>query len=106
MAMTVAFERVILVVDLENRPDLTLPVIGATIIRLAKQGEFDPVVLCERTVAALNGGPGNAALAPTKTAHPRSPGTAADAEAGSRAGLPGPAPAPHGSSRQATKPDP
>lgn len=55
-AMTVAFERVILALDLENRPDLTLPVIGATIIRLAKQGEFNPVILCERTVAALSNG--------------------------------------------------
>jgi hypothetical protein len=78
-AMTVAFERVILMLDLKSRPDLTLPVIGATIIRFAKQGEFDPAVLCERTVTALKGG---AALAPTKTAHPRSPETASDAEAG------------------------
>ena len=52
-AVTTAFERAILVLDLANRPDLTLPVIGATIIRLAKQGELDPAVLCERTVAAL-----------------------------------------------------
>ena len=55
-AMTAAFERAILTLDLENRPDLTLPVIGATIIRLAKQGEFDPAILCERTVAALGNG--------------------------------------------------
>jgi hypothetical protein len=55
-AMTAAFERAILALDLKNRPDLTLPVIGAAIIRLAKQGEFNPAVLCERAVAALGNG--------------------------------------------------
>jgi hypothetical protein len=53
-AMTTAFERVILTLDLENRPDLTLPLIGATLIRITKQGEFNPAILCERTVAALS----------------------------------------------------
>jgi hypothetical protein len=56
-AMTAAFERAVLTLDLKNRPDLTLPVIGATIIRLAKQGEFNPAILCKGTVAALSNGP-------------------------------------------------
>jgi len=60
-AMTAALEDATRALDLKGRPDLSLSVIGTTIIRLAKEGEFDPVVLCERTVTALTNSVGKTA---------------------------------------------